>query len=73
MAEELKAALEDKKRVMDGATKILKEIHTKRPYFVFELIQNAEDNEYAKGIKTKIRFVVSSDYICVQNSLIGLL
>jgi len=50
------------------AAKLAKEIHTKNPQFIFELIQNAEDNEYEEDIKPKIRFIVDSDYLIIRNN-----
>jgi len=39
LTEELRAALEDKERILKDASKLAKEIHTKNPHFIFELIQ----------------------------------
>lgn len=65
---EQKQALDDKKNILRDAAKLAKEIHTKNPQFIFELIQNAEDNEYEEDIKPKIRFIVDSDYLIIQNN-----
>ncbi|MCW3135592.1 MAG: hypothetical protein N2V77_01430, partial [Canidatus Methanoxibalbensis ujae] len=68
LTEEYRAALEDKKRILKDASKLAKEIHTKNPHFIFELIQNAEDNEYEKNIYPKIKFIISSDQLVIQNN-----
>ena len=60
--------LEDKKRILKDASKLAKEIHTKNPHFIFELIQNAEDNEYEENIYPKIKFIISSDRLVIQNN-----
>ncbi|ALV63679.1 hypothetical protein ADU37_CDS19800 [Thermococcus sp. 2319x1] len=53
------------------AAKLAEDIHTKKPHFIFELIQNAEDNEYEKDVIPKIKFVLTSDYLIIQNNETG--
>ncbi|KAH7854098.1 hypothetical protein Vadar_010117 [Vaccinium darrowii] len=36
------------------------ELYTKDVHFLMELIQNAEDNEYAEGVKPSLEFVITS-------------
>lgn len=64
---EQKAALRDKEEILKDASKLAKEIHTKNPHFIFELIQNAEDNEYEHPIPA-IKFIIDSDYLIIQNN-----
>jgi len=68
LTEEQKAALKDKEKILKDAAKLVKEIHTRNPRFIFELIQNAEDNEYEENIKPKIKFIVDSDRLIIQNN-----
>lgn len=49
----------------------LQKLTTKKPHFVFELIQNAEDNTYQNGITPRIRFVVNEGELLVQNNELG--
>jgi len=51
--------------------KLAEDIHTKKPHFIFELIQNAEDNEYKNDVIPKIKFILTSDCLIVQNDEIG--
>ena len=53
------------------AAKLAKDIHTKKPHFIFELIQNAEDNEYKNDVIPKIKFILTPDCLIVQNNEIG--
>ena len=64
LTEEQRAAFEDKKRILKDASKLAKEIHTKNPHFIFELIQNAEDNEYEDCTPT-IRFIIDSGRLII--------
>jgi len=64
---DIKAALEDKKEILESASELAKEIHTKKPHFIFELIQNAEDNEYEDRTPT-IRFIIDSGRLIIQNN-----
>jgi len=68
LTKEQRAALKDKERILKDASKLAKEIHTRNPHFVFELIQNAEDNKYEENICPKIRFIISSDRLVIQNN-----
>jgi len=67
LTEEQRAALEDKERILKDASKLAKEIHTKNPHFIFELIQNAEDNEYEDRTPT-IKFIIDSGRLIIQNN-----
>jgi len=69
--EEQKRVLEDKKRDLENASKLAQEIHTKNPHFIFELTQNAEDNEYSKDVEPKIKFIIDSDCLIIQNNEMG--
>jgi len=69
---DIKAALEDKKEILKEASKLAREIHTKNPHFIFELIQNAEDNEYDKNSIPTIKFIIDSDRLIIQNNECGL-
>ncbi|RLI79421.1 hypothetical protein DRP05_03955 [Archaeoglobales archaeon] len=68
---EQKRMLDDKEKILKDAAKLAKEIHTRNPHFIFELIQNAEDNKYEEDIKPKIRFIVDSDRLIIQNNESG--
>jgi len=53
------------------AAKLADDIHTKKPHFIFELIQNAEDNEYKNDVTPKVKFILTSDCLIVQNNETG--
>ena len=67
LTEEQRAALKDKEKILKDASKLAKEIHTKNPHFIFELIQNADDNKYENS-KPTIRFIIDSDRLIIQNN-----
>jgi len=67
LTDDQKAAFKDKEKILKDASKLAKEIHTKNPHFIFELIQNAEDNEY-KDFKPTIRFIIDTDYLIIRNN-----
>jgi len=67
LTEEQRAALEDKGRILKDSSKLAKEIHTKNPHFIFELIQNAEDNEY-EGHTPTTKFIIDSGRLIIQNN-----
>jgi len=68
LTEDAKKALKDKEDILKNAAKLADEIHTKNPHLFFELIQNAEDNEYIDGIKPNLRFIVDSARLIIQNN-----
>ena len=70
LTEEQRAALEDKEEILNDASKLAKEIHTKNPHFIFELVQNAEDNEYEDNTPT-IKFIIDKELLIIQNNEMG--
>jgi len=61
-------ALKDKKRILRDAARLAKEINTKRPHFILELIQNAEDNNYEDGVIPRIKFIIRKNELVIQNN-----
>jgi len=55
---ESKEVLED---LNNAVEKLAKEIYSKKSHFIFELIQNAEDNDYASDAKPTLKFVLLPD------------
>jgi hypothetical protein len=52
---------------VDRALKPLsKDLYAKSIHFVLELVQNAEDNNYASGVLPEIRFILNEKAILVQ-------
>ncbi len=64
---DIKEALKDKEKILADASKLAREIHTKKPHFIFELIQNAEDNKY-RNDKPTIKFIIGKDRLIIQNN-----
>ena len=58
---------EESDKTLNNFSKIAKEIQTKNDHFIFELIQNAEDNEYEKS-KPTIKFIINFDSLIIQNN-----
>ena len=67
LPKELINMIEDKKSILENASKLTKEIHSKKLHFIFELIQNADDNEYEEHTPT-IRFIIDTDRLIIQNN-----
>jgi len=61
-------ALRDKKRVLEDAASLAKEINTKKPHFILELIQNAEDNYYEDKVTPRLKFIIRHNDLIVQNN-----
>lgn len=68
LPEEVQAHIEASKKFKKDATRLAKEINTKKPHFIPELIQNAEDNDYDKRIKPRIKFIILHDILVIQNN-----
>ncbi|MHA1381919.1 MAG: sacsin N-terminal ATP-binding-like domain-containing protein, partial [Candidatus Helarchaeota archaeon] len=68
LTEDVKKILEDKKVFVKNAARLVREINTVAPRFIFELIQNADDNKYESTVKPKIKFILHRDYLLVQNN-----
>ena len=51
--------------------KLSTELYSKDTHFVLELIQNADDNEYEKGVVPTLSFSILSDRIVLRNNEIG--
>ncbi|CAF2946901.1 unnamed protein product, partial [Rotaria sp. Silwood2] len=56
------------KRSLD---KLSNDLYSEQGHFVLELIQNADDNQYASNCLPTLRFVISSNRILVCNNEIG--
>ena len=46
-------------------------LYKKEFHFIMELVQNAEDNEYNKGIYPFLRFILSENKLIIQNNEVG--
>lgn len=62
-----KAALDDKATILDDAARLAREINSKKTYFIPELIQNADDNEY-ESVEATIKFIIGYDWLVIQNN-----
>ncbi len=68
LRDDQKAALRDKEKVIKDAARLAREIDTKTTQFIFELIQNAEDNDYEQSEAPKIKFISLPDRLIIQNN-----
>ncbi|VVB85353.1 Uncharacterised protein [uncultured archaeon] len=68
LSEKQKASFDCNWKFQDDAAKLLTEIHAKRPHFILELIQNAEDNDYLEYVKPKIKLIITSNELIIQNN-----
>ncbi|WP_323660161.1 sacsin N-terminal ATP-binding-like domain-containing protein [Aliarcobacter butzleri] len=46
-------------------------LYSKNSHFIYELIQNAEDNTYSEKVNPKIKFIIDDNGILTQNNEIG--
>ena len=51
--------------------KLSNDLYSEQGHFVLELIQNADDNQYAPNRLPTLRFILSSDRVLVCNNEIG--
>eukprot|EP00931_Biecheleriopsis_adriatica_P101103 TRINITY_DN76314_c0_g1_i1.p1 TRINITY_DN76314_c0_g1~~TRINITY_DN76314_c0_g1_i1.p1 ORF type:complete len:2066 (+),score=347.49 TRINITY_DN76314_c0_g1_i1:31-6198(+) len=52
----------------NSLVKLAEEINSKVSNFVFELLQNADDNHYAESVTPKLRFTVGDTYVTSRNN-----
>ena len=58
--------------MLDRTLKLLsQDLYAKDIHFVLELLQNAEDNNYAPDVVPEVRFILTEDAILVQNNELG--
>lgn len=55
----------------EAAANLVKDIYSKKPHFLLELIQNAEDNKYNENVEPKIKFTFDDKKIILQNNELG--
>lgn len=66
--EDIRAYIEDSKKLRNDAARLIKDIHTEKPHFILELIQNAEDNDYDEHVRPTVRLVIQEDKLILQNN-----
>lgn len=66
--EDVKAHIEDNKKFKEDAARLASDLHTEKPHFILELIQNAEDNDYDKDVKPLVKFIKQEDKLILQNN-----
>lgn len=67
-SDDVRECILDKEEVLDRAARLAKDINTQKPRLIFELVQNAEDNEYEDGVEPLLRFILRPDCLLVQNN-----
>ncbi|MCS3921956.1 hypothetical protein M2325_000641 [Methanococcus voltae PS] len=58
---------------MDNVSKIVKTIFSEETQFIYELIQNADDNTYPTDSKPFLRFKLYNDKLIIENNEVGFL
>jgi len=66
--EDVRKHIEDGKNFKKDASRLASDIHTEKPHFILELIQNAEDNDYFENAHPKIKFIIREDVLILQNN-----
>lgn len=57
---------------LNNALRLLSEdLYSKKSHFVLELVQNADDNSYAKGVTPELTLHVSADRLVLTNNEVG--
>lgn len=67
-SEDVRAHIEDNKKFKDDASRLASDLHTEKPHFILELIQNAEDNDYDENVKPTVKFINLGDKLILQNN-----
>ncbi len=73
LSEDQKAYIKENQKFKNDVSKLINDLYSEQPQFLFELIQNAEDNKYADGVKPELRITVNDDFLLVQNNEVGFL
>lgn len=68
LTDDLREILEDKKKFMKDASWLASALHSEKPHFILELIQNAEDNDYEEKIDPMIKFIIQDNKLILQNN-----
>lgn len=57
---------------LNNALRLLSEdLYSKKSHFIFELVQNADDNSYAKGVTPELTFDVRPGRLVLSNNEVG--
>jgi hypothetical protein len=67
-SDDIVACLTANKKMLEGFSRVLEEINTRKNHFIYELIQNAEDNQYCDGVKPRIGFTLNNSRLLVKNN-----
>jgi len=67
-SDDIREHIEDSNKFKDDAARLVSDLHTEKPHFILELIQNAEDNKYNKGVTPEIKFIIQEKQIILQNN-----
>lgn len=59
------------KKLNSALDLLSKDLYSKKSHFILELIQNADDNEYAEGVVPHLTLKVSSERLVLLNNEIG--
>lgn len=62
-----------RRRYQNLLATIAEDLNSKESHFILELVQNADDNSYAKGIEPSLSFTVERDRLVVVNNETGFL
>ena len=70
--DELRQILKKNQETLDRALEELStNLYKKDFHFIMELIQNAEDNSYKENQEPSLKFILSEDYLIIQNNEVG--
>ena len=68
----MSAGLRSMREDLDRALKLLSEdLYSTKTHFVLELVQNADDNGYGKGVVPSLRFDLTAKTLVVSNNETG--
>ena len=53
-SDDIKRSLKIQKDDKEKSARLIQDIYTKKPHFILELIQNAEDNQYSPDVEPQL-------------------
>ena len=70
--EELREGAENLQNQLNNALRLLsEELYSKKSHFILELVQNADDNSYKRGVVPELTFRVTPNRLMMANNEVG--
>ena len=70
--DEWRESAQEMREMMHRAVgQLSQDLNSKETHFVLELIQNADDNKYADGVRPELHFIIKPGSILIRNNEVG--